>query len=53
MSIRRNIIASAILAVGTIGSLVAGPLPTITITAAPGTTAVANCVTPNAIIVHG
>jgi hypothetical protein len=41
MRIRRNIIAPAILAIGTIGGVVAGPVLALTTTAAPATTAVA------------
>lgn len=52
MRIRRNILAPAILAVGTIGSVVAGPVLALTTTAAPASTAVAATVTSNAIIMH-
>jgi hypothetical protein len=41
MRIRRNILAPAILTIGTIGSLVAGPVLALTSTAAPAGTAVA------------
>lgn len=41
MRIRRNILAPAILTVGTIGSLVAGPVLALTTSAAPAATAVA------------
>lgn len=46
MRIRRNILAPAILAVGTIGSLVAGPVLALTSSAAPATTAVAVSIHP-------
>ena len=51
MRIRRNIIAPAILAVGTIGSVVAGPVLALTSAAAPAS--VAAVAHPDAIIVHG
>ena len=41
MRIRRNILAPVILTLGTIGSLVAGPVLALTTTAAPATAAVA------------
>ncbi len=41
MRIRRTILAPAILAIGTIGSLVAGPVLALTSAAAPAGTAVA------------
>ena len=41
MHIRRNILASAILTIGTIGSLVAGPVLALTTAAAPAGGAVA------------
>ena len=53
MRIRRNILAPAILAVGTIGSLVAGPVLALTTTAAPATTAVAIGATTDMNIMHG
>ena len=53
MRIRRNILAPAILTVGTIGSLVAGPVLALTTTAAPATVAVASGVSSNAVIMHG
>ena len=46
MRIRRNILAPAILTVGTIGSLVAGPVLALTSSAAPATTAVAVSIHP-------
>jgi hypothetical protein len=53
MRIRRNILAPAILTVGTIGSLIAGPVLALTTTAAPATSAVAISVTPNLMPYHG
>lgn len=47
---RRNILASAILTVGTVGSLVAGPVLALTSTAAPAATAAA---TPDVGYYHG
>lgn len=53
MRIRRNIIAPAILTIGTIGSLVAGPVLALTTTAVPATAAVAVSAHPDIIISHG
>jgi hypothetical protein len=53
MRIRRNIIAPAILTIGTIGSLVAGPVLALTTAAAPASTAVAVGPTSNVVIMHG
>jgi hypothetical protein len=53
MRIRRNILASAILTVGTVGSLVAGPVLALTTTAAPAATAVAASATPATMYYHG
>jgi hypothetical protein len=47
---RHNILASAILAIGTIGSLVAGPVLALTTTAAP---AASVAMTPNSLYYHG
>jgi hypothetical protein len=47
---RRNILASAILTVGTVGSLVAGPVLALTTTAAP---AAAASSAPNVTYYHG
>jgi hypothetical protein len=53
MRIRRNILAPAILTLGTVGSLVAGPVLALTATAAPATAAVAvGHVTPHMVISH-
>ena len=53
MRIRRNILAPAILTIGTIGSLVAGPVLALTTAAAPAGTAVAVGATSNGIVMHG
>ena len=54
MRIRRNILAPAILTLGTVGSLVAGPVLALTTTAAPATAAVAvGGITPNMTYHHG
>jgi hypothetical protein len=52
MRIRRNILAPAILTVGTIGALVAGPVLALTTTAAPATAAVAIGPTSNMVVMH-
>jgi hypothetical protein len=53
MRILRTVIAPAILAIGTVSALVAGPVLALTTAAAPvGVAAGANS-TPNAIIMHG
>ena len=52
MRIRRNILAPAILVVGTIGSVVAGPVLALTTSAAPAAAAVAVSVRPDAIVMH-
>lgn len=53
MRIRRNILAPAILTIGTIGSLVAGPVLALTTTAAPATAAVAVGASPAIMYYHG
>ena len=53
MRIRRNILASAILTVGTIGSLVAGPVLALTTAAAPAGSVVAVSMTPALTVYHG
>jgi hypothetical protein len=53
MRIRRNILAPAILTVGTVGSLVAGPVLALTTSAAPATAAVAVSATPDMTVLHG
>ena len=53
MRIRRNILASAILTVGTVSSLVAAPVLALT-AATPAAAAVASAsVSPNAFTYHG
>ena len=52
MRIRRNILAPAILTIGTIGSLVAGPVLALATATAPAG-AVAISVTPNFTAYHG
>jgi hypothetical protein len=53
MRIRRNILAPAILTLGTVGSLVAGPVLALTTTTAPATAAVAVGAHPSMVINHG
>ena len=53
MRIRRNILAPAILTVGTIGSLVAGPVLALTTTATPAAAVVASGASPYIVVVHG
>jgi hypothetical protein len=54
MRIRRSIIAPTVLTIGTIGSIVAGPVLALTVTAAPAATAVASGgISPNVIMFHG
>jgi hypothetical protein len=53
MRIWRNILAPAILTVGTIGSLVAGQVPALSITAAPAPSAVAVCISSHGVVIHG
>jgi hypothetical protein len=53
MRIRRSIIAPTVLTIGTLGSLVAGPVLALTSTAAPAATAVvAGGITPGIISFH-
>jgi hypothetical protein len=52
MRIRRNILAPAIITIGTIGSLVAGPVLALTTAAAPSGTAVAISATPAYMVYH-
>jgi hypothetical protein len=52
MRIRRNILAPAILTVGTIGSLVAGPILSLTTAAAPASAGVAVSHSPDIMISH-
>ena len=51
MRIRRNILAPAILTIGTIGSLVAGPVLALTTAAAPAGTAAVGTIQP-AVMFH-
>jgi hypothetical protein len=53
MRVRRNILAPAILTIGTVGSLVAGPVLALTTAAAPASAAVAVSATPHLITYHG
>lgn len=53
MRIRRNIIAPVVLTIGTIGSLVAGPVLAVTTAAAPVGSAVAVNMHPDMTIFHG
>ncbi len=54
MRIRRNILGPVILTLGTVGSLVAGPVLALTATAAPATAAVAAVhVSSNMVGWHG
>jgi hypothetical protein len=53
MRIRRSIIAPTVLTIGTIGSIVAGPVLALTATVAPAATAVtASGITPGAVWMH-
>jgi len=53
MRIRRTILARAILAIGTTGALVTGPVLALATAATPAGAAVAVGATPNIIIMHG
>ena len=52
MRIRRTILAPAILAIGTTGALVAGPVLALTTAAAPAAAAAAASVKPDGIVMH-
>ena len=52
MRIRRNILGPAILTLGTVGSLVAGPVLALTTAAAPATAAVAVRAVPHVVVNH-
>ena len=52
MRIRRNILAPVILTLGTVGSLVAGPVLALTTAAAPAGSSVAVSVTPDIVGYH-
>jgi lysozyme family protein len=53
MQIRRTILAPAILAIGTTGAVVTGPVLALTTARAPVSASVAVSATPNVIIMHG
>jgi hypothetical protein len=53
MRIRRNIIAPAILTIGTIGALVSGPVLALTSAAAPASNAIAVSVKPDLMVYGG
>ncbi len=53
MRIRRSILAPVVLAIGTTGALVAGPVLALTAATAPVSAAVAIHATPNVIVMHG
>jgi hypothetical protein len=53
MRIRLTVLAPVILAIGTTGALIAGPVLALTTTAAPASAAVAVSVSPDGITMHG
>ena len=53
MRIRRTVLAPTILAIGTVGTLVVGPVLALTTIAAPVSAAAAANAAPNAIVMHG
>jgi hypothetical protein len=53
MRIRRNILAPTILVIGTVGSLVAGPVLALTTAAAPASNAVAVSIHPDFMLYGG
>jgi hypothetical protein len=53
MRILRTVLAPAILTIGTVGALVAGPVLALTTAAAPINVAAAVSATPNVIVMHG
>ena len=53
MRILRTVLAPAILTIGTVGALVAGPVLALTTAAAPVSVAASVSATPNAVIMHG
>jgi hypothetical protein len=53
MRIRRNVLAPVILTIGTVGSLVAGPVLALTTTAAPAAAVVAVGAKPAIVMHHG
>ena len=52
MRIRRNVLASTILVVGTVGSVVAGPVLALTSAAAPASAVAASMARPEVITAH-
>jgi hypothetical protein len=52
MRIRRNVLASTVLVVGTLGSVMAGPVLALTSAAAPASAAVAISVNPAVKVSH-
>ena len=52
MRIRRTFLAQAILAIGTTGAVVAGPVLALTTAATPAGPAVAASVAPNLTVMH-
>jgi hypothetical protein len=53
MRILRTVLAPAILAIGTVGALVAGPVLALTTAAAPASVAAGVGASPNVTIMHG
>jgi hypothetical protein len=53
MRIWHNVLAPAILTIGTVGALVAGPVLALTTDAAPVSAAAGVSATPNMVIMHG
>jgi hypothetical protein len=53
MRIWRTVLAPAILAIGTAGALVSGPVLALTTGVAPAGSAVAASVAPNLVVMHG
>ena len=53
MRIWRTVLAPAILTIGTVGALVAGPVLALTTAAAPVNVAAGVSATPNIIVMHG
>ena len=53
MRILRTVLAPAILAIGTVSALVAGPVLALTTAAAPVSVAASVSATPNIVVTHG
>jgi hypothetical protein len=53
MRIWRTVLAPAILAIGTVGALVAGPVLALTTTAAPVSVTASVSATPDIVVMHG